>query len=92
MSFYDDVYTIKNATYGKEIRPAISNALTASWDAVNAMMEHVDSLNARVDALTGGGGSGDGGGDILMVNTKYSASVYDGSVTDSKYAGSPTYV
>lgn len=63
MAFIDDIITIENATYGKEIRPAISSALMASHGAINAMMSQVDELKARVDALpSGGGGTGPGPG------------------------------
>lgn len=62
-TFQDNINTIQTATYGKEMRPAISEALTQSWDAVNIMMGAVDHLNARVDALAGGG-SGEWGSTI----------------------------
>lgn len=59
MAFVDDVVTIQTATYGKEMRPAIASALMASWGAINAMMDNVNELNARVDSLPSGGGSSD---------------------------------
>lgn len=60
-TFQDNIKTIETAVYGKEMRPAISEALTQGWDAVKVMMGAVDQLNARVDALPSGGGSGGGG-------------------------------
>lgn len=56
-TFQDNINTINTAVYGKEMRPAISEALTQSWNAVKIMMGSVDQLNARIDSLPSGGGS-----------------------------------
>lgn len=58
-TFKDNVQIIQTATYGKEMRPAISEALTQSWDAVQIMMRAVDQLNSRIDSLPNGGGGTD---------------------------------
>lgn len=55
MGFIDDVITIEKAVYGKDMRFAIANALMASHGALTAMMENVDELKVRVDALPSGG-------------------------------------
>lgn len=52
----EDIEIIKTAVYGKEMRPAISDALTQSWAAVEDMIKSVDRLNERVDSLPGSGG------------------------------------
>lgn len=55
----DNIQIIQTSIYGKEMRPAISEALTQSWNNVKSMMSEVDRLNARIDALPyPGGGSG----------------------------------
>lgn len=55
-TFDDNIKTIETAVYGKEMRPAISEALTQSRDAVKIMMGAVNQLNARIDNLPSGGG------------------------------------
>lgn len=52
----DDIEIIKTSVYGKEMRPAISDALTQSWSNMKSLIGAVDSLNARVDAIVDGGG------------------------------------
>lgn len=54
-TFQDNIKTIETAVYGKDMRPAISEALTQGWDAVKIMMGAVDQLNSRIDSLSGGG-------------------------------------
>lgn len=50
-TFLDDIKIIETAVYGKEMRPAIAEALTQSWDAVGMMTGMVERLNERVDSL-----------------------------------------
>lgn len=64
---------IRTAIYGKEMRPAIYNALIQSWSDVMAMEKSVDDLNKRIDALSGGGGSGGeapdpGSGGVVVID------------------------
>lgn len=58
-TFQDNITTIQTAVYGKEMRPAISEALTQSWAEVINMAKSVDRLSKRIDALTGESGGGD---------------------------------
>lgn len=51
----EDINIINTAVYGKEMRPAISDAITQSWNAVKAMESRVDKLRKRVDDLYGEG-------------------------------------
>lgn len=55
-TFDDNIKTIQTAIYGKEMRPAISEALTKSWSAILSMMDSVEQLNTRVNNLPTGGG------------------------------------
>lgn len=93
-TFQDNVKTIQTATYGKEMRPAISEALTQSWDAVKIMMRAVDQLNERIDALPdpGGGSGGDSGGDSPSGSYVISDAIrcIDGAVTPFVSAGDAT--
>lgn len=50
-SMPENLLTISKAVYGKEMRPAIIDALSQSWDQVKTMISEVDALSARVDAL-----------------------------------------
>lgn len=63
-TFQDNIKTIQTAIYGKEMRPAISEALTQSWNNVMAMESSVEELNKRVDNLPSGGGGSGGGGTV----------------------------
>lgn len=94
-TFDDNIKTIKNAVYGKEMRPAIAEALNQSKDTLEIMISAVDSLGKRVDSLPGGGGDSPdpgGGGDspsgCYIVNDAIRS--IDGSVTDFVSAGDAT--
>lgn len=84
----DNVKIIQNAIYGKEMRPAIVEALNQSWGTVQVMMNAVDHLNARVDALNGG----DPGGGIPsdMDELIPPLIVVNGAVTSLEVSGTST--
>lgn len=67
--FLENIATIRRAIYGKEMRPAIYEALLQDWEAVNTMTTAVDTLNSRIDSLPNNGGTpGQGGSGTLPGN------------------------
>lgn len=67
-TFVDNLSIIETAVYGKEMRPAIKEALLQSKEYADAITSKITALNKRVDELSGSGGGGDtpddpGGGD-----------------------------
>lgn len=57
-SFEENINTIGTAVYGKEMRPAIKEALLQSQESVSIMDQKIDALQKQIDAITGGGGGG----------------------------------
>lgn len=87
-NFIENINIIETAIYGKEMRPAIKEALLQSRDMVEKLSSKADKLNSRLDALSGGGGDdGDEGGGAVVIETitppiivVYGASTQTGSV------------
>lgn len=96
-SFIENINTILGAVYGKEMRPAIAEALIQSKGAVTSLNDLVNNLNSRVDALSGGGttpdpGGGDSGGGTIIDPGELIPPilVVNGSVTSLEIAGTST--
>lgn len=58
-TFPENIDIIDTAIYGKEMRPAIKEALIQTKDLISSMVVKFEDLQKRVDDLSGGGGSPD---------------------------------
>lgn len=58
MPFSENIHIIETAVYGKDMRPAIAEALREANGAIIAMTGWVNDLNARIDGLSGAGSGG----------------------------------
>lgn len=92
-SFIENINTILGAVYGKEMRPAIAEALIQSNGNMKSMTDLITNLNSRVDALSGGGTDpgGDSGGGIPIDfgDVKPPILVVNGPVTALEISGNP---
>lgn len=58
-TFLDNLNIIETAVYGKEMRPAIKEALLQSKEYADSVVTKIETLNKRVDALSSSGGGGE---------------------------------
>lgn len=58
-TFVDDIKIIETAVYGKEMRPAIVDALTKAKNQISDLLQQSNDLNLRVKELEDDGGGGD---------------------------------
>lgn len=58
-TFMENIKTIETAVYGKEMRPAIVEALMTARNQISDLTEQSKEILQRVDGLVDDGGGGD---------------------------------
>lgn len=83
------ITTIKNATYGKEMRPAIAEGLLDCWATNINITVAIDKLSKRLDALSGGDSGGGGDAPSYYDNLEPPILFVKGGATSLNIVGTP---